>query len=377
MRTSFSLGRSAFAVEERIMNIKKYVFQKAAIGHVPVSGTFELTPRCDLSCEMCYIRMSAEEEAAMGEELTADEWLALGRQAVDAGMVYLLLTGGEPLLRPDFPTIYSGLAEMGIMLTLNTNGTLIDERIVRCLERNPPEKVNVTLYGASGDTYQRVCGKASGYETAVHGIRLLKEARIPVCINTTFTRHNASDMEDIVSFAKQHGIPIRMTSYLFPPLRCGREADESCFLSPEEYGRLGAAFDGVTMDPAQKQRRADILARVRERSPASPSEGKAASCMAGRGAFWVTWDGQLLPCGMLPRLGRSLKSDRFVDIWADLAHVMDAQALPVKCSGCPKRILCPVCIAVTQSVDEPPEALCRYCDSYMDSVSNMQREARW
>ena len=192
------------------MNIKQYVFKKGTQNHVPVSGTFELTPRCDLSCEMCSIRMSAEEEAAMGRELTADEWLALGRQAVDAGMVYLLLTGGEPLLRPDFLTIYSGLAEMGIMLTLNTNGTLIDERIVRCLERNPPEKVNVTLYGASGDTYQRVCGKASGYEAAIHGIRLLKEAKIPICINTTYTRHNASDMEDIVSFAKQHGIPIRM-----------------------------------------------------------------------------------------------------------------------------------------------------------------------
>ena len=105
------------------MNIKKYVFQKAAINHIPVSGTFELTPRCNLSCEMCYIRMSAAEEATIGQELTADEWLSLGKQAVDAGMVYLLLTGGEPLQRPDFSEIYSGLAEMEILLTLNTNGT--------------------------------------------------------------------------------------------------------------------------------------------------------------------------------------------------------------------------------------------------------------
>ena len=102
------------------MNIKKYVFQKAAINHIPVSGTFELTPRCNLSCEMCYIRMSPAEEAIMGTELTTEAWFSLGKQAVDAGMVYLLLTGGEPLLRPDFSEIYSGLAEMGILLTLNT-----------------------------------------------------------------------------------------------------------------------------------------------------------------------------------------------------------------------------------------------------------------
>ncbi len=358
------------------MNIKKYVFQKAAINHIPVSGTFELTPRCNLSCEMCYIRMSATEEAAIGQELTADEWLSLGKQAVDAGMVYLLLTGGEPLLRPDFSEIYSGLAEMGILLTLNTNGTLVDEYIVRCLAEHPPEKVNVTLYGTSSDTYQRVCGSANSYEAALHGIGLLKEANIPVCINTTFTRHNAADMEHIVSFAKQNDIPIRMTSYLFPPLRCSRKSDKGCFLPPEEYGRLGAAFDQITMDSTQKKRRADILIRVREHASELPSEGKAASCMAGRGAFWVTWDGQLLPCGMLPQLGRSLKSESFTNIWANLDHVMNAQTLPQKCSGCHKRILCPVCIAVTQSANEPPEALCRYCDSYMESIFKMQRESQ-
>lgn len=321
--------------------------------------------------------MSAAEEAAMGQELTADEWLALGRQAVDAGMVYLLLTGGEPLLRPDFADIYSGLAEMGIMLTLNTNGTLINEFIVQCMEQNPPEKVNITLYGASRDTYQKVCGSANGYEAALRGICLLKEAKIPVCINTTYTRHNASDMEYIVSFAKKNSIPIRMTSYLFPPLRCGRETDVSCLLSPDEYGRLGAAFDRVTMNSAQKKRRADILTRVQEHPSALPSEGTAASCMAGRGAFWVTWDGRLLPCGMLPQLGRSLKSESFTNIWSGLAHVMDGQTLPIKCSGCHKRVLCPVCIAVTQSVNEPPEALCQYCDSYIAAITGMQRDTQW
>ena len=116
-------------------------------------------------------------------------------------MLYLLLTGGEPLLHSDFEQIYSGLAEMGILLTLNTNGTLIDERIVEYMEKNPPERVNITLYGCSDNTYQKVCGSAKGYKAAIHGVELLKKAKIPVCINTTFTRHNASDMEHITSNA--------------------------------------------------------------------------------------------------------------------------------------------------------------------------------
>ena len=168
-----------------------------------------------------------------------------------------------------------------------------------------------------------------------------------------------------------------MTSYLFPPLRCGRETDVSCFLSPDEYGRLGAAFDRITMNSTQKKRRADILVQVREHPDVLHSKGKTISCMAGRGAFWVTWNGQLLPCGMLPQLGGSLKSKSFTSIWSGLDHVMSTQALPAKCSGCHKRILCPVCIAVTQSVNEPPEALCRYCDSYMETIFKMQREAQW
>lgn len=354
------------------MDIKRYIFRKAAAGHIPVSGTFELTPRCNLSCEMCYIRMSAAEQSSYGTELTAEQWLALGRETVDAGMAYLLLTGGEPLLRPDFEQIYTGLAELGLMLTLNTNGTRITEGTVRCLEEHPPEKINVTLYGASGETYRRVCGSAGGYEAAIRGIALLREAGLPLCLNTTFTRHNAADMERIVSFAKENGIPIRMTSYLFPPLRCGREANESCFLPPEEFGRLGAAFDSLTMNADQKKRRAELLAQIRQKSPALPDRGRAASCMAGRGAFWVTWDGRLLPCGMLPELGAPLKEAGFSALWAGFGEKMDAQRLPGACSGCPRRILCPVCAAVTQSADEPPEALCRYCGSYMEAMARMR-----
>ena len=359
------------------MNIKKYAFQKAAINHIPVSGTFELTPRCNLSCEMCYIRMSPAEEAMLGTELTAEQWLSLGKQAVAAGMIYLLLTGGEPLLRPDFTDIYTGMAEMGVILSLNTNGTCVDEKIVRCLAEHPPEKVNVTLYGASSDTYQRVCGSASGYEAALRGIALLKEAGIPVCINTTFTRHNATDMEKIVSYAKEKRIPIRMTSYLFPPLRCGREAASDCFLLPEEYGRLGAAFDLLTMNEEQKKRRMDILARIREQTDLPTAEGKAASCTAGRGAFWITWDGRLLPCGMLPELGSSLTQDGFAEAWHGMDQIMDAQFLPAKCGGCAKKLLCPVCVAVTQSAGEPPEALCRYCESYLSAMADTRRDPLW
>ena len=87
-------------------SIKEYVFRRGTIEHIPVSGTFELTPRCNLNCKMCYIHMSEKEQCAAGKELTTKQWIDIGEQAVSQGMVYLLLTGGEPLIRPDFSEIY-------------------------------------------------------------------------------------------------------------------------------------------------------------------------------------------------------------------------------------------------------------------------------
>src|SRR5699024_6376908 len=116
---------------------------------IPLSGTFELTPVCNMNCRMCYVRMSREEQEAVHPLRTAKEWLELGKTARDRGMLYLLLTGGEPFLRPDFREILSGLHQMGLLITINSNGTLIDESVVEWLKESPPVRINITLYGAS------------------------------------------------------------------------------------------------------------------------------------------------------------------------------------------------------------------------------------
>lgn len=362
------------------MPIKQYVFRKGAAKHIPVSGTFELTPRCNLNCEMCYIHMTPSEESKVGKELSTEEWIHLGRQAVDAGMMYLLLTGGEPLLRKDFCTIYKTLAGMGLMISVNTNATLVTEEIVDCFSAYLPEKVNITLYGSSSDTYRRVCGVESGYEHTVRGIQMLKAAEVPVSINTTFTRHNAKDMEAIVSFAKEESIPIRMTSYLFPPVRSVREFSSSCFLSPEVYGQLGAHFDFLTMNEEQKERHFSVLQAVLDRreTASKNEENRASSCMAGRGAFWITWDGHMLPCGMLPSLGTNLREESFLECWSKMENLMQCVMLPKKCSGCSEKLICPVCAAVTYNIPGAPHTvpgeLCRYIKSYLLSSLQYQKD---
>ena len=354
--------------------IKQFVHQAGARQRIPVSGTFELTPRCNLSCKMCYIHMSGEEQASRGRELTTEEWLEVGRRAVDAGMIYLLITGGEPLLRPDFVTIYSEMVKMGVVVSVNTNGTLITPEILDCFAKHPPETVNVTLYGASPETYGGLCGVRGGFEKAFAGVRALKEAGVRVAINTTFTTRNAGDMEALAAFAREVGVPIRTAAYTFPPVR-NRHEDSRINLTAEEQGILNARFEYLTSTAEQVASKVTYLKRVLAEEEARPkgdlpARGKPTACMAGRGMFWMAWNGEMYPCGMLSEYAAPLdrRTMDFKAMWEATRDRTETIYLPALCDGCALRRVCPSCAAVTHSNHGNTEVLvedmCTYTKTY-------------
>ena len=107
--------------------ITEYLHRKASASRIPLSGTFELTPVCNMNCRMCYVRMSHQQQQAIRPLRSAAEWLSLAEEAKKHGLLYLLLTGGEPFLHPEFRQILTGLQKMGFVISINSNGTLIDE----------------------------------------------------------------------------------------------------------------------------------------------------------------------------------------------------------------------------------------------------------
>ena len=125
--------------------ITEYLHIKASRLGIPLNGTFELTPLCNMNCRMCYVRMDRKQQEAVRPLRTAEEWLALGEEAKERGMTYLLLTGGEPFMRPDFRQIMQGLHRMGFVLSINSNGTMINEETVEWLKETPPVRINITL----------------------------------------------------------------------------------------------------------------------------------------------------------------------------------------------------------------------------------------
>ena len=125
--------------------ITSYLFSKASRLSIPLSGTFELSPVCNFSCRMCYVRKTQKEvNASERRMLTKGDWISIAEQAKEQGMLYLLLTGGEPLLWPDFWELYEELVQMGFLVSINTNGSLIDEEAVKHFQKYPPNRINIT-----------------------------------------------------------------------------------------------------------------------------------------------------------------------------------------------------------------------------------------
>lgn len=351
------------------------LFAKADSASFPLSGAFELTSRCPLDCKMCYIHKKANDCEAIGREKDAQWWLNLAKQASKAGMLLLLLTGGEPLLRKDFDEIYLGVRQLGMIVSVNTNALLIDDERVRFFAEHPPQRLNISLYGASEATYRNLCGNGAAYEKVRSAIVKLVEAGISVKLNLTVTEYNRKDVAQIYDFAKQYNLPIQTVTYMFPPLRAGGSASR---LSATEAAQAKLECmrckygDNMLTSFLSAQSSALPQSKIGE---CGDSCGERIPCRAGLSTFWVTWDGCVSPCGMMNK--PFFKADDFPSAWAQLQEARQDIILPPKCRGCDLRAYCDVCAAVTLaetgSFSGVPDYVCEkaaaykaLCDQYIN-----------
>lgn len=356
--------------------VRRYFYQKAAASRMPISGTFELTPRCNMNCAMCYIRMSPEQ--MRGRERTAEEWIDLGKACAREGMLFLLLTGGEPFLRPDFREIYTELKKLGLLITLNTNGTLLDEQTIQWLSENAPSRVNITVYGGSNRTYHRLCGHSTGFDAMKRGVTLLQQAGIFVNLNASFTNYNIEDMPAIAELGRELGLSVNAATYMFPPVRkTGDGACDPARFTPEAAGLARAQADLQLLPPQVLQAR---LRAIHGGCPAPDdseecqrSTDEKMGCMAGKASFWVTWDGRMTPCGMMNAPAADPFAEGFAPAWKQLVEQTEALTLPLECGSCKMRSHCMVCGALcaaeTGMTDRKPEYLCRQTEVYLQQMA--------
>lgn len=352
------------------------LFARAGARGVPLSGTFELTPRCNFSCKMCYIHR-AQNDAALAQERSAADWLRLAEDCSRAGTLLLLLTGGEPLLHPDFREIYSGCKRLGLMLSINTNASLLDEKMAEFLANDPPLRVNITLYGASPETYGALCGNRAAWEKTTRAIELLQNAGILVKLNLSVTPYNRRDVPAIYDFAHSHGLPLQAATYMFPPVRaCEHGAFCADRLTPAEAADEKLRCDRLRFSPDECRSRWQSLLRG-EAIPDPDAEcqelpTQKLACRAGSSTFWVTWEHELRPCGMMTQPGVRLDDLPFEAAWQKLREETGRILVPAKCTACPVRHACDQCAAVCQaesgSFTQPPDYLCRMTGEFLQKI---------
>lgn len=359
-------------VESRI---SRHLHYKASKQGIPLAGTFELTPCCNLSCKMCYVRKPMSEVKAEGGLMPAAEWIKLAEQCRDMGMLYLLLTGGEPLTHPQFREIYTAVRNMGLVVSINTNGTLVDDDMMAFLAANPPAKVNMSLYGSSRETYNELCGVPSAYDKAMYALREMRKADITVKINYTATRYNSGDADGIYAAAKENDCHVQMASYMFPPLRRDKNSvGENDRMSPEEDAKFTLECERRRMTEEE------FVERCRMR--VSRAEGcvdgecldaptERIRCRAGSTAFWVNWNGDITPCGMMTIKAANVRKVDFATAWQAVRNETAKIYMPSKCTKCGDKEVCTVCAAScyceTGRFDGVPEYLCKRTEAIIEA----------
>ena len=149
------------------------VHNRSVARRVPVNGTIEVTRRCPLRCLHCYNNLPVGDREARSNELTYEEHCRILDEISEAGCLWLLYTGGEIFARDDFLEIYTYAKKKGLIITLFTNGTLIDEHVADTLAEWRPFSIEISIYGRTKETFERITGVPGSYERCMRGIHLL------------------------------------------------------------------------------------------------------------------------------------------------------------------------------------------------------------
>lgn len=323
---------------------------------------WETTAGCNLHCIHCR-RMDVA-DSVMADDLTTAESLSFVDQIAALGgggarLPILVLSGGEPLFRPDIFDIARYASDRGITVALATNATLVDAAAAARIVGAGVQRVSVSLDGADPATHDAFRALPGSFERAVQGIGHLKAAGVPFQINTTVARHNVGQLTRMMELALSLGATA-FHPFLLVPVGCGVEISGTQMLAPQEYENVlnwlweeeqkGLLEIKATCAPhyyrigRQRGRRSDQAAGGHPGGMHAHTKG----CLAGSGVMFVSHKGEVFPCGYLPVEAGNLRRQPLEEVWqhsAVFARLRDNRMLEGKCGECEFQKVCGGCRA--------------------------------
>lgn len=337
--------------------VRKFLSFKAREKNIPISGSFELTPLCNLDCKMCYVHLNKEQMNG-AQLLTVDQWQDIMQQAIDAGMMYACLTGGECLTYPGFDRIYLFLHSKGVQVSILTNGVLLDEARIRFFKDHPPAVIQVTLYGDCEDTYERVTGHRH-FERVMRNIQMADEAKLPIRLAVTPNAYLGDSDEALVRCAVETGLRVRINSELMTPIDNTGRREGFKDLTPETYMRLFKLYRELQGQDVPVECELDAVPVAVKAEGESP---RGLLCGGGRSSFTIAWDGCMMPCSGLYWIRRPVGKGQFQEQWQFINQTANNFPRPQECEACPCRNAARPCVASHQA--EPGHAdpeQCKWC----------------
>ena len=320
----------------------------------PLSGLLELTDRCNLHCVHCYINQPVSSQAARSTEMTTEQIKNVLEQVAGAGCLFLILTGGEILARPDFAEIYQHARRQGLVIGLFTNATMITPGIADLLARERPQFIDITLYGATQENYERITGIPGSYDRCVQGIDLLLERDLPVFLKTSLISINRPELDAIKDFAAKRGIKHRFDSQVWPRLD-GSEQPFYFQLSIDEI---------LEIDKNDPERRQEWIRIADQFGGAATRSEQVYSCGAALQIFHIDSTGRISGCTMSRQPSYSLLQMSFDEAWAKLGEIRSLKRQQDnQCRTCTLGGICQQCPAWSQAVHGDNETIVDFlCD---------------
>lgn len=326
----------------------------------PVEVSIEVTRRCPLDCLHCYNNLPMSDSAARTGELTFEEHCRLLDELVEAGCLWILYTGGEVLARPDFLNIYTEAKKRGFLVTIFTNGTLITPRVADHLAEWRPFAIEITLYGATRETYEALTQVPGSYDRCMRGIRLLLDRGLPLKLKTVPTTLNQHEVYDMKRMAEEEfGVEFKFDPLVNPRIDCS-QSPLAVRLSPEEAVAL-EFFDPRRESEYRRLAEADLGRESKTKFSAGP----VYTCGGGHRGCAVDPLGKMTICVLSHREGYNWREGSFREGWdGPLQEIRRRERKKTTiCMNCKIQSLCSMCAANGElesgDAETPVEFLCQ------------------
>lgn len=366
-----SVPYSEFAAWEKIRD------KKINGKRFPFSLSLEITARCNNNCRHCYINLPAGDRAAKEKELSFEEIKEIIDEAVSLGTIGCLITGGEPLLRQDFSDIYMYIKKKGLLVGVFTNACLIADHI-ELFKKYPPRDIEVSVYGVTKETYERITRKPGSFDAFMRGLDLLLQNGIKVRFKTMALHSNLHEMSEIARFCRERTKdyfrfdPVLHLGYGLDPVK--NEEIRSEMLSPEEVVELEQS------DPDRMRAMEKKCDRLIQPEFEKVTSSDVFTCGAGNSSFSVGWDGFFRLClGLIhPDCIYDLRKGSLTDAWNNFVPRIrciqsEREEFLKTCRTCPVINLCTWCPAnaylETGELDLPVDRFCQIANARAEALT--------